>query len=128
MTQIQSIHSLISNIKQGQKNNLSNINVIYSKLNIDILNVLYEEGYISDFEIKKNADNKDIISVRLKYYNNISAIRNIQRVINKHISLKLLNQIDLGLVTYILSTSKGIFSGKEARRLNLGGTILLIVW
>lgn len=128
MTQIQSIHSLISNIKQGHQKNLSSVNVVYSKMNLDILNVLYEEGYISDFEIKKNIENQNIIYIQLKYYNNTSAIKNIQRVINKHISLKLLNQIDLGLVTYILSTSKGIFSGKEAKRLNLGGTVLLIVW
>nr|NP_044766.1 ribosomal protein S8 [Reclinomonas americana]AAD11881.1 ribosomal protein S8 [Reclinomonas americana] len=128
MTQIQSIQSLMSNIKQGQKNNLLSVDIIYSKLNFDILNVLYEEGYIRDFEKKTNKKNQDIINVRLKYYNNTSAIKNIQRVINQHISLKLLNQIDLGLVTYILSTSKGIFSGKEAKRLNLGGTVLLIIW
>ena len=128
MSQIQAIHSLLSSIKNGHSSRLPVVKIKYSKLCLDILNVLYEEGYISDFKEVFDVDGKNMIEVRLKYYNNISAIKNLERVSKSNITLKLLNYIDLGLVTYILSTPFGIVSGKEARRLGVGGTILLVVW
>lgn len=127
MSQVQAIHTLISGIINGQQNHLSNIRVKHSKLSLEILNVLYEEGYILDFKEQIN-DNKPLIDVKLKYNNNIAAINRIERVTKNTISLKLLDIVDTGLVTYILSTSRGIVSGKEARRLRISGTVLLVIW
>lgn len=123
MSQIQALNYMLSSIKNGQKNGLSSITIKHSKLCLDILNVLYEEGYINDFK-----NNKNSIEIKLKYYERASAITNLERVSRRNMSLKLLNYIDLGLVTYILSTPMGILSGKEARRLGVGGTILFVVW
>lgn len=127
MSQIQSIHSLLSGIINGQQSRLAEIKIKHSKLSLDILNVLYEEGYIRDYRVHSSEGHK-IIIIKLKYYNNSPAIKNIERISKNNISLKLLDLVDLGLVTYILSTSKGIMSGKEARRLRIGGTILVVVW
>lgn len=127
MSQIQAIHTLISGIINGQQNHLSNIRVKHSKLSLDILNVLYEEGYILDFKEQINND-KLLIDVKLKYNNNIAAINSIERVAKNTISLKLLDIVDTGLMTYILSTSRGVISGKEARRLRISGTVLLVIW
>jgi small subunit ribosomal protein S8 len=127
MSQIQAIHTLISGIINGQQNHLSNIRVKHSKLSLDILNVLYEEGYILDFKEQINND-KLLIDVKLKYNNNVAAINSIERVAKNTISLKLLDIVDTGLMTYILSTSRGVMSGKEARRLRISGTVLLVIW
>lgn len=128
MSQIQAIHSLLSSIKNGSNNRLSIVKMKYSKLCHDIINILYEEGYILDFKITKELHGIESIEVTLKYYNNVSAIKHLERVSKNNITLPLLNYIDLGLVTYILSTPLGIISGKEARRLGVGGIILVVVW
>lgn len=127
MSQIQSINSLLSGVINGQQSKLTDIKIKHSKFSLDILNVLYEEGYISDYKEDLFNGHK-VITVKLKYYNNSPAIKKIEKISKNNISLKLLDLVDLGLVTYILSTSKGIISGKEARRLRIGGTILLVVW
>lgn len=128
MSQIQAIHTLLSGIKNGQKSRLSEIHIKNSTLSYDILNVLYDEGYIVNFCKDKDTYNNDIIRIKLKYHSNVPAIRNIKKISNTHVSLKLLNYIDSGLITYILSTSRGIISGKEARRLGIGGALLFVIW
>ena len=128
MSQIHAINTITSSIHNGQKNLSSHVKLKHSKFIYNVLSILYEEGYISNFKRVVDMNKTDILEVRLKYYCNTPAIRKIERVYNGYISSKLLNYIDLGLVTYIISTSKGIISGKEARRLRIGGIILLAIW
>ncbi len=82
MSQIQSIHSLLSGIINAQQSKLAEIKIKHSKLSIDILNVLYEEGYISDYKEDLYNGHK-IITVRLKYYNNSPAIKKNRENIKK---------------------------------------------
>ena len=128
MSQIQAIDYMLSSINNGQKNHLSSVVIKHSNICMDILNILYEEGYINDFKQKKDLNNQNVIEIKLKYRNNNPAIIQLKTVPKWNVSLRLLNYIDLGLVTYILSTSFGTLSGKEARRLGVGGKILFVVW
>ncbi len=126
-----SISSLLTTIRTGQK--LRKIYVIHyaSKILIQILNVLIKEGYIYGYSylIKNINNNKSFIKIFLKYNENglpiikyiVRVSKSSQRIYYNIIDLKKANN-NLGI--YILSTVSGILSDKEARKFNLGGEVL----
>lgn len=130
MSQIQSLHAMLSSIKNGANQRLLKVTIKHSKLCYKILTILYEEGYITDFKQHKDKQNQknSFISISLKYYDNKSVITHLEALSNRNVTLQLLNSIDLGAVTYIISTPLGIVSGKEARRLGVGGILLCSIW
>ena len=98
-------------------------------LKCEIAKILTNEGYINGYEIVNDDLNKRLIKLSLKYDKNgkplIESIRRVskpsKRVYTKKKDIyKVLN----GFGTLILSTSKGILSGKEARIKNLGGEVI----
>ena len=102
-----------------------------SKLKLEILRVLKEEGYISDFE-KIEDEKQGMISITLKYVNKTSVIKGLKRISKPGLKVyakrnelpKVLN----GLGVAIVSTSGGVMSDREARQKNLGGEVLAFVW
>lgn len=97
-----------------------------------ILTVLKQTGYITDFQkIKLDKNRFNSIVIQLKYYRKTSVIRHIQRISKP--GLKLYTTADkmpkihnnLGIV--IVSTSKGIMTGIEAKKNNVGGKLIASV-
>ena len=106
--------------------------VISLKLNLNVLMVLKDEGYIRDFkniEIRKGISN---IQIDLKYFNGTPVIKNIKRVskpgIRVYSKISDLPKIYGGLGISILSTPKGVMSDNQARENNVGGEVLCEVF
>ena len=103
-----------------------------SKIKIAIADVLKQEGFIRDFTFAQ--DNKQgILTVFLKYGANrekvISGIQRISRPgLRQYSKKKDLPRVLGGLGIAIISTSKGIVSDKQARKLGLGGEVIAYVW
>lgn len=102
-----------------------------SKTKTAILTVLKDEGYISDFNV--SSDLKSVTTVTLKYtLDNQRVIKGLKRISKPSLPVytkaedlpKVLN----GLGIAIISTSKGIMTDKEARKLKIGGEVLAYVW
>jgi small subunit ribosomal protein S8 len=102
-----------------------------SNLKIEVLRILKEEGYISDYE--KTEDGKQgIIKVTLKYINKVNVIKGLKKISKPGLRVyakrdelpKVLN----GLGIAIVSTSSGVMTDREARQKNLGGEVLAFVW
>lgn len=104
----------------------------YSKILFEIANVLKVNGFINDVQIVSESLNKQKIKITLKYFKGSSVITNIERKSkpSKRIYLKKTNipKVLSGYGISILSTSKGILSGKDARIKNVGGELLGVVW
>ena len=103
------------------------VEIAYSKFNLEVLQKLVKLGYI------KNCENKEgKIQVELIYIDRKPVITNIQ-IFSKpgrrfYVSYKDLKQIMGGLGYSLLSTSKGILSNKEARKIKVGGELLFSIW
>jgi len=102
-----------------------------SKLKRAVANVLREEGYIADFRAEGEGVRKQLV-IRLKYRQRVPAIEGLQRVsrlsCRRYCHCRDIPRVRNGMGIVILSTPKGILSGGQARRENVGGEILCTVW
>ena len=103
----------------------------YSKVKNAILECLKKEGFISDFS-KKTKKGVPVLEVKLVYTNNKPKISEVQRISKQsrrvYFGVKDIYPVKNGSGLLVLSTPKGILSGKEARRELVGGEALFKVW
>ena len=132
MTFIDPIGDMITRIRNGQLRLLDNVKIPSSKLRVKILEVLKKEGYIIDFGVDKNQENKKLIFVNLKYYEGRPVIREIKRISKPgrrvYSRATSIPRVHSGLGVAILSTSKGVMSDSDAIKNNLGGEIICRVF
>ena len=126
------IADMLTRIRNANQMRYLEVEVPASKIKVEIAKILKEEGFISDYKIKKNPV-QNIIVLNLKYGEKkervITGLKRISkpglRVYAKSEEVpRGLN----GLGIAILSTSKGIMTDKEARKQTLGGEVLAYVW
>ncbi len=128
MTFVDPISDMITRIRNAQMRMSKNVTIPNSKFRIRILEVLKQEGYISDCKLLSDSNNKNSLSVDLKYSNGLPVIREI-KIISKpgrriYAKADSIPKIQNGLGLAILSTSKGIMTDNEARNQNVGGEII----
>ena len=127
-----SLSDMLARIKNAHSAKKSHTSCYKSKLNMNVLSVLKEEGYIrdyKDFELRKGINS---IKIELKYYNGSPVIKKIKRVsrpgIRVYSKISDLSKPYGGLGISILSTPKGVMSDQEARKNNVGGEVLCEVF
>ncbi|MDX2164431.1 MAG: 30S ribosomal protein S8 [Gammaproteobacteria bacterium] len=124
------LSDMLARIKNAQAMGKKQVEVIDSKLNRSVCDVLVDEGYVNAYDAIKIED-KPFLRVDLKYYMNKPVIQMIDRVSKS--SLRVYKQcrdipkvID-GFGVMVLSTSKGVMSHLKAREANVGGEALFII-
>jgi small subunit ribosomal protein S8 len=126
------IGDMITRIRNAQMRLLGSVSIPSSKFRAKILDILKQEGYISDYKILKDTENKSNFSVNLKYNNGQPVIKQIKRVSKpgRRIYAKATSipKIQNGLGLAIVSTSHGIMSDNDARNKNIGGEIICRVF
>ena len=126
------IADMIARIRNANLRSLSSVSIPSSKFRAKILEVLKEEGYISDYKLLLDKRKKGSITVNLKYNNGLPVIKEIRRVSKpgRRIYTKAdsIPRIQSGLGIAIVSTSKGIMSDNDARLKNIGGEIICKVF
>ena len=132
MTLVDPIGDMITRIRNAQLRTLYNVKIPGSKFRAKILDVLKQEGYISNYKIESDSKNKNMLIVNLKYFNGLPVIKEIKRVSKpgRRIYAKAdsISKIQNGLGLAIVSTSKGIMSDSDARVKNIGGEIICRVF
>ena len=122
------IGDMITRIRNAQLSLLNNVKIPSSKFRAKILDVLKQEGYISDYKLLSDSNNKNSLSVDLKYNNGIPVIKEIKRISKpgRRIYAKAdsIPKIQNGLGLAIVSTSKGIMTDNDARVKKIGGEII----
>ena len=127
------ISDMITRIRNAQLRSLTNVVIPKSKLREKILDVLKDEGYISDIKTSSdNENNNKYLLVGLKYNNGVPVIREISRVSKPgrrvYSKAESIPKIQNGLGIAIVSTSKGIMSDNDARIKKIGGEIICKVF
>ena len=127
-----SLSDMLARIKNAHRARKSITSCYKSNLNMNVLSVLKDEGYIRDFqdvELRKGINN---IKIDLKYHNGNPVIKKITRVskpgIRVYSKINELSKPYGGLGISILSTPKGVMSDQKARDNNVGGEILCEVF
>lgn len=127
------ISDMLTRIRNGQQAKLFEIELFHPvpKVCLQILNILYKEGYIRGFK-KVYLNKKLYIKVLLKYdLEGNPVINKITRVSKPgrrvYSSIKSLWKIKSGLGVFVLSTPKGIITDADARFLNTGGEVLCYI-
>ena len=125
------IVDMLTRIRNALTAKHETVEIPASKMKKAIPDILLNEGYISNVEVK-NDDVQGSIVVTLKYSKDGNVISGLKRISKPGLRVyaksneipKVLN----GLGIAILSTSKGIMTDKQARANNLGGEVLAFVW
>jgi small subunit ribosomal protein S8 len=104
----------------------------WSKMNLAIVRILKEEGFIDNYEVLKGRPAR-MIKVYLKYTDkNQPAILGLKRVskpgLRVYVSRSEIPRVYGGLGIAILSTSKGVMTGQRAWKQHFGGELLCYVW
>jgi len=132
MTFADPIGDMITRIRNAQMRILSKVKIPNSKFRAKILDILKQEGYISNYKILDDEKNKGLLLVDLKYNNGLPVIREIRRISKPgrriYAKASSIPKIHNGLGLAIVSTSKGIMSDNDARTKNIGGEIICRVF
>lgn len=127
------IADYLTRIRNAIKANHRIVEIPASNLKKEITKILFYQGYILNYKFED--DNKQgIIKIALKYHPEykVPAIRALKRTskpgLRKFVDAKNIPRVLNGLGIAILSTSKGVLTDKEARRLNVGGEVLCYVY
>jgi small subunit ribosomal protein S8 len=125
------IADMLTRIRNANKMRHISLTIPASKLKLEITRILKDEGFIRNYKYKE--DNKQgQLTIYLKYINKEKTINNLKRISKP--GLKVYAKKDEiprvlgGLGIVILSTSKGIMTGKEALQRHLGGEVICYIW
>ena len=103
----------------------------YSKMKAEIARILKEEGYIWSYEVSTEGAHPEILA-KPKYLDRTPALTDLKRVsrpgLRQYVAAGEIPRVLGGMGISILSTSKGIMSGHKARKENIGGELLALVW
>jgi small subunit ribosomal protein S8 len=126
------IADMLTRIRNGSKAKLEKVDIPSSKLKLEIAKILKDEGYIKNLKMVKDR-RQGVIRVYLKYTDDEApVIQGIKRVSKPGCRVYAGNdaipKVLAGLGVAILSTPKGIQTGKQAKKDNVGGEVLCHVW
>jgi small subunit ribosomal protein S8 len=126
-----SISNMIIMMKNASLAGNEDVLFPYSKMKEAILNCLKKEGYVSEFS-KKTKKGGNFLEVKLIYVDHKPKITEVQRISKQsrrvYFGMKDIHSIRNGFGVLVLSTPKGILSGKEARKEQVGGEALFKIW
>ncbi len=126
------IADMLTRIRNSVRVEKQFVDLPYSNLKMNIAEVMKREGYIWDYQIME-AQPVNIIRIQLKYGpNGERVIRHIKRVSKPgcrvYSSAEDLKPVLNGLGIYVVSTSKGLLSDREAKAQKYGGEIICEIW
>ena len=125
------IADMLTRIRNAAAAGLEKVSMPLSKEKKAIADVLKEEGYLSSVSVSGEGVKKEIV-VELKYVGEKAVIEGIERVSKSscriHCGSREIPRVRNGLGIVVLSTPKGIMSGRSAAKENVGGEILCRVW
>jgi small subunit ribosomal protein S8 len=126
------ISDYLTRIRNAQKAKKKSVEIPASKMKTQISEILLRNGFIADYAVEETSNKQGKIVVKLKYYNSEGVIIGMERVsrpgIRKYLAKDELPRVLNGLGVAIVSTSKGLMTDKEARKLGVGGEVICNIW
>ena len=125
------IADMLTRIRNGIQARHPRVDMPSSKLKVEVARILKEEGYISNFKLGDEGKKK-VLKVFLKYAtdgtNAISSLERVSRPGRRvYVGVQAVPRILGGLGVSILTTPRGVLTGKAARKAGVGGEVLCSV-
>ncbi len=132
MSMTDTIADFLTRIRNGISSDRDEVDIPASRFKVEIARILREQGYIEDYSVEP-ARVGEVVRVRLKYtQDRASVISGIQRVSRPgrrtYVNATEIPKVLGGMGTAIVSTSKGVMTGHDARREGVGGEVVAYVW
>jgi small subunit ribosomal protein S8 len=125
------IADFLARVRNGARAQKPEVLIPYSKIKAEIAQIFKEEGYISDYSVDTSGAHPRIKVIN-KLVERSSAIAGLRRVsrpgLRRYVGADEIPRVLGGMGVAILSTSRGILSGREARKQKVGGELLAYVW
>ena len=126
------VADMLTRIRNANAAKHDSVDVPASNLKKAIAQILLDEGYIQSFTVEDNG-NQGVIHIALKYLANrekvIAGLRRVSKPgLRVYAGADELPKVLKGLGVAIISTSKGVMTDKQARKLHVGGEVLAFVW
>jgi len=132
MSMTDNIGDMLTRIRNGGKARFDKVDIPASRMKISLARIFKDEGFIKNYKVIK--DNKQgILRVYLKYDDqNQPLIQRIERVSKPsrrvYSGREELPKVQGGLGVAVVSTSKGVMTDRQARKLGVGGEVLCQIW
>jgi len=128
------ISDYLTRLRNAVRANHRVVDIPASNLKKEITRILFEKGYILNYKFVDGDNPQGTIRIALKYHpvSKVAAIKSLNRIskpgLRKYAQSDNLPRVINGLGIAIISTSKGVMTDKEARKLNVGGEVLCYVY
>ena len=126
------IADMLTRVRNASTARKAEFLVPYSKLKSEIARILLKEGYIESYELETPEGGHPQLKLRSKFVNKVPAVAGLKRVskpgLRRYVGADEVPRVLGGLGIAILSTSRGILTGHEARKQNVGGELLAYIW
>lgn len=124
------ISDMLTRVRNASQALLPQVEIPHSKLKESIAHLLKREGYVADVVI--DGTPRKSIKIKLKYTGRKPVIEGLRRVskpgLRRYAGSTEVPRVLGGLGTTILSTSEGVMTATQAKKKNVGGEMLCIVW
>jgi small subunit ribosomal protein S8 len=126
------IADMLTRVRNASQARHPNVDVPFSKIKLAIAKILQEEGYTAGHDIRDEANRKHL-RLQLKYDSErkpiVNGLRRVSRPgLRVYAGMHDIPRVLGGLGTVVISTNRGLMSGREARRRHLGGELVAEVW
>jgi small subunit ribosomal protein S8 len=126
------IADMLTRLRNAARAHKTEFVVPYSKLKSEVARILEKEGYIAGFELETTPKGRPNLKIKNKFVNKASAIAGLKRVskpgLRRYVKADAVPRVLGGMGIAVLSTSRGVLTGHEARRQNVGGELLAYIW
>ncbi len=132
MSMTDPLADMLTRIRNAGMVKFETVEMPLSKVKTGVAAILKKEGFINDYQVL-DTDTQGVLRIEMKYdQNNERIITNLKRVSKPgrriYVKHDKIPKVMSGLGIAIISTSKGIFTDKEARAMKIGGELLCEVW
>lgn len=126
------IADMLTRVRNASQAHHSSVDVPFSKIKLAISKILEQEGYIAGYEVREDG-NRRFLRLQLKYDPQrrpvVNGLRRVSRPgLRVYAGMHDIPRVLGGSGTVVISTNRGIMSGREARRRHLGGELIAEVW
>ncbi len=125
------IADFLVRLKNASRAKKAEFTVPYSKMKSEIARILKAEGYINDYELDSSTGRSEL-KIKTRFVNKSPAFVGIKRIsrpgLRRYVGSEDIPRVLGGMGVAVLSTSKGILTGHDARRQKVGGELLAYIW
>ena len=126
------IADMLTRVRNAAQARHATVDVPFSKMKLALAKIMEQEGFVTGFEIAEQG-NRKVLRLQLKYDSDrrpvLTGLRRVSRPgLRVYAGMHDIPRILGGLGTVVVSTNRGIMTGREARRRHLGGELIAEIW